>query len=211
MPGEPALTSWPGSRPGEAQTRAGCGWGRPSLPATEAVRRNSPRPWSGTGRARRCRRLPGAPIRRTGQFAAPPGFDAVATVEHGADHGGGRHALADGNGRGDVFGHIDNQPGPGAAGELVGDPSPAGPPEVGPGRAGDNGVAESIDRAEPAEIDAVVDALGNQAADPPQRVTVDPPGAGDGGADDLRRVGPRTRPGPQIAGRLREPGPCLGG
>ena len=38
-----------------------------------------------------------------------------------------------------------------------------------------NGVAESVDRARPGEVDAVVDALRNQATDPPQRVTVDRP------------------------------------
>src|SRR5690348_11128927 len=120
--------------------------------------------------------------------------------------------LADRNGRGDVFGHVDHQPGRGAAGEPVGDPSPAGPPEVGPGRVGHHSVAESVNRALPREVDAVVDALGNQATDPPQRVTVaGPGGAGDGGADDLRRAAPGTAPGPKFAGRLRQPGPYRGG
>src|SRR6185369_5365121 len=99
-----------------------------------------------------------------------------------------------------VFSHIDRQPGRGAVGEPVGDPSPAGPPEVGSGRHGDHSVAESVNRARPREVDTVVDALGNQATDPPQRVTVaGPKGTGDGGADDLRRAAPGTPPGPQVA------------
>ena len=113
-------------------------------------------------------------LRLRGQAARlrPAGLDAVVSVEHVGDHGRGRHVLADGNGRRDVFGHVDHQPGIRAVGELVGDPPSAGPPGGLAGRVGDDRVAESIDRARPAEVDAHVDALGNQVTDGPQRVAV---------------------------------------
>ena len=193
------ISSWRGSPAG----RSPCaGWSR--LGAGGA-----PSDWSsssklsptlvGYGRTRRWRRLAGAAIRRTGRWLRPPGFDAVAAVVHRADHGGGRHALAGLDGRDDVFTDIDNQPRRWAAGQPVGDPSPAGPPEVCPGHAGDDRVAQSMDRAHPGEVDALVDALENQAADPAQRVAVATPGStGHGGADDLGRLA-------QAAGQASSP------
>src|SRR5262249_13548188 len=101
----------------------------------------------------------------------PTDLDAVAPVEHGGDHGRGRHTLAGLNGRRDVFGQIDRQPRTRAMVEPVGDPPSAGPPGV-LARAGDDGVTESVDRARPTEVDALVDPLGNQPGDAAKRVEV---------------------------------------
>jgi aromatic-L-amino-acid/L-tryptophan decarboxylase len=113
----------------------------------------------------------------------PAHLDALASLEHVADHGGGRHLLAGLDGGRDVLGHVDLKPLVHAAGQLVGDP-PAVPPRVIRHRFGDDTVAEGVDRARPAEVDTLVDTLRNQVADVTQRVEVAGPG-GEADADDL--------------------------
>ena len=50
---------------------------------------------------------------------------------------------------------------------------PPGHPPASPRRAGDDSVAESVDRARPPKLDALVDALGDQAVGVAERVEVD--------------------------------------
>src|SRR5215813_7084855 len=59
-----------------------------------------------------------------------------------------------------------------AVGELISNPAAAGPAVVGRRRAGHNGVAERIDGFRAAEVDSLVDALGNQAGNVTKRVLV---------------------------------------
>ncbi|HBW18189.1 MAG TPA: hypothetical protein DEH11_03870 [Actinobacteria bacterium] len=108
----------------------------------------------------------------------PPGLDSVAAVVHVRDDGGGRHHLADLHSGRHVLGHVNREPGSRAAGQPVGDPSAARPPGGGAGRSGDHRVAQSVDRACAAEVDAHVDALGNQAGDAAERVEVHRRGRG---------------------------------
>src|SRR5580692_9102154 len=125
----------------------------------------------------------------------PAGLDAVASVEHVADHGRRRHVLADLHGRRDVLGHVDHQPRIPAIAQLVGNPPAARPAAGITGRAGDDAVAQSVDRTRPGEVDALVDALEDQVGDAAERVEV----AGrDGGADDLGLLG-----GPERGGKLQ--------
>src|SRR3984885_8181908 len=102
----------------------------------------------------------------------PSGLDAVAALEHVANHGRGRYVLADYNGGRDILGQVDHQPGVRAVAELIGDPS-AAPPRGIRVRVGDDPAAQSVARAGAAEVDTLVDALRHQAADVTERVEVD--------------------------------------
>ena len=115
----------------------------------------------------------------------PSDLDAIASGEHVGDHRGGRHVLAGLNGWRDIFSQVDRQPRIRAVSQLVRDPPSTRPSGGIPVCIGDDSVAQSVDRTRPAEIDAHVDALGNQATDVTERVLITGTFNRDAEADDL--------------------------